>query len=100
MRFTIQDVRAEVGPDNSTGLGGLDPEHQASNGTTWTWVGVRALTEELRQAREEIQELRQEILETRDAVAATQETVEEIGEWIRVKPDEEKRPWWARLLKR
>ena len=34
---------------------------------------------------------------TRDAVAATQETVEEIGEWIRVKPDEEKRPWWARL---
>ena len=61
---------------------------------------VRALTEELRQAREEIQELRQEIRETRDAVAATQETVEEIGEWIRVKPDEEKRPWWARLLKR
>jgi len=61
---------------------------------------VRAMTEELRQAREEIQELRQEIRETRDAVAATQETVEEIGEWIRVKPDEEKRPWWARLLKR
>ena len=61
---------------------------------------VRAMTEELRQAREEIAELRQEIQATRDAVAATQETVEEIGEWIRVKPDEEKRPWWARLLKR
>ena len=61
---------------------------------------VRLLTEELRQARGEIQELRQEIQATRDAVAATQETVEEIGEWIRVKPDEEKRPWWARLLKR
>ena len=53
MRFTIQDVRAEVLPDNSASLGG--------------------------------------------AVAATQETVEEIGEWIRAKPDEEKRPWWARL---
>ena len=48
---------------------------------------------------EEIGELRQEIQATRDAVAATQETVEEIGEWIRAKP-EEKRPWWARLLKR
>ena len=60
---------------------------------------VRLLTEELRQARGEIQELRQEIQATRDAVAATQETVEEIGEWIRAKP-EEKRPWWARLLKR
>jgi len=57
---------------------------------------VRLLTEELRQAREEIQELRQEIRETRDAVAATQETVEEIGEWIRAKP-QETRPWWARL---
>jgi excisionase family DNA binding protein len=60
---------------------------------------VRALTEELRQARQEIQELRQEIKATRDAVAATQDAVTEIGEWIRAKP-EEKRPWWARLLKR
>ena len=60
---------------------------------------VRMLTEELRQAREEMAELRQEIQETRDAVAATQESVEEIGEWIRAKP-EEKRPWWARFLGR
>ena len=61
---------------------------------------VRLLTEELRQARGEIQELRQEIRETRDAVAATQETVEGIGEWIRAKPEEEKRSWWARFLGR
>ena len=42
MRFTIQDVRAEVLPDNSASLGGPDPERQASYGTAWTWVGVRA----------------------------------------------------------
>jgi predicted nucleic acid-binding Zn-ribbon protein len=52
--------------------------------------------EELRQAREEIAELRQEIQATRDAVAATQDSVEQIGEWIRAKP-QEARPWWARL---
>jgi len=96
MRFTIQDVRAEVLPDNSASLGGPDPERQASHGTTWTWVGVRAMTEELRQAREEIAELRQEIQATRDAVAATQDSVDQIGEWIRAKP-QETRPWWARL---
>jgi len=42
MRFIIQDVRAEVLPDNSASLGGPDPERQASYGTAWTWVGVRA----------------------------------------------------------
>lgn len=57
---------------------------------------VRLLTEELRQAREEIGELRQEIQATRDAVAATQDSVDQIGEWIRAKP-QETRPWWARL---
>jgi excisionase family DNA binding protein len=57
---------------------------------------VRAMTEELRQAREEIAELRQEIQATRDAVAATQDSVDQIGEWIRAKP-QETRPWWARL---
>lgn len=57
---------------------------------------VRAMTEELRQAREEIAELRQEIQATRDAVAATQDSVDQIGEWIRAKP-QEARPWWARL---
>ena len=61
---------------------------------------VRAMTEELRQARGEIQELRQEIQATRDAVAATQETVEEIGEWVRAKQQEPERPWWRRLLGR
>ena len=50
---------------------------------------VRAMTEELRQAREEIAELRQEI-------QATQDSVDQIGEWIRAKP-QETRPWWARL---
>ncbi len=61
---------------------------------------VRMLTEELRQAREEMAELRQEIQATREAVSATQETVEGIGEWIRAKPEEEKRSWWARFLGR
>ena len=61
---------------------------------------VRMLTEELRQAREEMAELRQEIQATREAVSATQETVEGIGEWIRAKPEEEKRSWWARLFGR
>ena len=100
MRFTIQDVRAEVLPDNSASLGGPDPERQASHGTTWTWVGVRAMTEELRQARAEIAELRQEVQETREAVAATHDRLDEVAEWVRPKPQEEHRGWWARLLGR
>jgi excisionase family DNA binding protein len=61
---------------------------------------VRALTEELRQARAEIAELRQEVQATRDAVAATHDRLDEVAEWVRPKPQEEHRGWWARLLGR
>lgn len=61
---------------------------------------VKALTEELARARAEIQELRRDVQETREAVAATHDRLDEVAEWVRPKPQEEHRSWWARLLKR
>ena len=41
-----------------------------------------------------------EVEETRQAVAATHDRLDEVAEWVRPKPQEEHRGWWARLLKR
>jgi len=41
-----------------------------------------------------------EVEETRQAVAATHDRLDEVAEWVRPKPQEEHRGWWARLLGR